>query len=119
MKIGRTEYAEKIQFYSAGYERVMVPGVFAVWAKDLLETAALAPGMRALNVACGTGIVTRLTADRVAPSGSAVGLDANEAMLTVARAQPAPTGAQLVEKMTSERLKRNYKRSTTPDGFQK
>lgn len=24
----------------------MVPGIFAVWAKDLLETAALAPGMR-------------------------------------------------------------------------
>ena len=46
MKIGRTEYAGEIQFYSAGYERVMVPGVFAVWAKDLLETAALAPGMR-------------------------------------------------------------------------
>jgi len=61
----------------------MVPGVFAVWAKDLLETAALAPGMRALDVASGTGIVARLTADRVAPSGSVVGLDANEAMLTV------------------------------------
>ncbi|HEX5607678.1 MAG TPA: methyltransferase domain-containing protein [Candidatus Binatia bacterium] len=56
-------------------------------------------------MACGTGIVARLTADRVAPSGSVVGLDANEAMLTVARAQPAPTGAQLVEKMTPELLK--------------
>jgi hypothetical protein len=30
MKMGRTEYAEEIQFYSAGYQRVMVPGVFAV-----------------------------------------------------------------------------------------
>ena len=82
----------------------MVPGVFAVWAKDLLETAALAPGMRALDVASGTGIVARLTADRVAPSGSVVGLDANEAMLTVTRAQPASTGAQLVEKMPHMRF---------------
>lgn len=103
----------------------MVPGVFAVWAKDLLESG-IGARHAALDVACGTGIVARLTADRVAPSSSVVGLDINEAMLTVARAQPPPTGAQLVEKMTPELLKQtkakyfeNYKRSTSPDGFHK
>jgi ubiquinone/menaquinone biosynthesis C-methylase UbiE len=80
---------------SAGYERVMVPAVFAVWAKDLVETAALAPGMHVLDVACGTGIVGRLAAERVGSTGNVVALDANEAMLAVARAQPAPIGAQI------------------------
>ena len=74
---------------SAGYERVMVPAVFGPWAKDLLETAALAPGMRVLDVACGTGIVARLAAAQVGPTGRVAGVDSNEAMLAVARAQPA------------------------------
>jgi ubiquinone/menaquinone biosynthesis C-methylase UbiE len=80
---------------SAGYERVMVPAVFAVWAKDLVETAALAPGMHLLDVACGTGIVARFAAAQVGATGHVVGLDANEPMLAVARAQPAPMGAQI------------------------
>jgi len=80
---------------SAPYERVMVPAVFAPWAKDLLDTVALAAGTRVLDVACGTGIVARLAASRVGPTGRVVGLDTNEAMLTVARAQPQPTEAHV------------------------
>ena len=80
---------------SAGYERVMVPAVFGPWAKDLLETAALAPGMRVLDVACGTGIVARLTAAQVGPTGRVAGVDSNEAMLAIARAQPVPIGAPI------------------------
>jgi ubiquinone/menaquinone biosynthesis C-methylase UbiE len=80
---------------SASYERIMVPAVFAPWAKDLLETAALVSDMRVLDVACGTGIVARLAASHVGPAGRVVGLDTNEAMLAVARAQPTPVGAQV------------------------
>jgi len=80
---------------SAAYERVMVPAVFGPWAKDLLDTAALASGMRVLDVACGTGIVARLAAGQVGPTGWVVGVDTNEAMLAVARAQPVPVGAQV------------------------
>src|SRR5690349_1550588 len=80
---------------SAPYERVMVPAVFAPWAKHLLGTVALPAGARVLDVACGTGIVSRLAAPRVGPAGRVVGLDTNEAMLAVARAQPQPTGAQV------------------------
>lgn len=80
---------------SAAYERVMVPAVFGPWAKDLLATAALALGMRVLDVACGTGIVARLAAPLVGPTGRIVGLDTNEAMLAVARAQPTPNGARI------------------------
>ena len=80
---------------SAAYERIMVPAVFGPWAKDLLDTAALGPGMRVLDVACGTGIVARLAAPQVGPTGQVVGLDTNEAMLAVARAQVQPTGAHV------------------------
>lgn len=73
----------------------MVPAVFAPWANDLIETAALASGMRVLDVACGTGIVARLAAPRVDPDGWVVGLDTNEAMLAVAKAQPQRPGAQV------------------------
>jgi ubiquinone/menaquinone biosynthesis C-methylase UbiE len=55
------------------------------WAPILCQAAGVAPGQRVLDVACGTGIVTRTAADRVAPGGRAVGVDLNEAMLTVAR----------------------------------
>lgn len=64
-------------------------------AKDLLDTVALAPGMQVLDVACGTGIVARLAAPQVGPTGRVVGLDTNEAMLAVARAQPPAVGAQV------------------------
>jgi ubiquinone/menaquinone biosynthesis C-methylase UbiE len=80
---------------SAAYERVMVPAVFGPWARDLLDTAALRPGMRVLDVACGTGIVARLAAPQVGPTGQVVGSDTNEAMLEVARAQVQPTGAHV------------------------
>lgn len=79
----------------APYERVMVPAVFGPWAKDLLDTVALPAGTRVLDVACGTGIVARLAATQVGPTGRVVGLDINEAMLSVARAQPQPTGGQI------------------------
>ena len=79
----------------APYERVMVPAVFGPWAKVLLDTVALPAGTRVLDVACGTGIVTRLAASQVGSAGRIVGLDINEAMLAVARAQPQPTEAQI------------------------
>src|SRR5262245_12382791 len=67
------------------YEQAFVPAFFAQWASLLCDAAAVAAGQRVLDVACGTGIVARTAADRVSPGGAVVGVDLNEAMLTVAR----------------------------------
>jgi ubiquinone/menaquinone biosynthesis C-methylase UbiE len=59
-------------------------------ARDLLDVAALKRGERVLDVACGTGIVARLAAERVGSRGTVVGLDINSGMLDVAN-QSTPT----------------------------
>ncbi len=81
------------------YERVAVPAMLAPEALNLLEFAALQPGERVLDVACGTGIVARLAAPRLGPRGQIVGLDLNAAMLAVARTRPVPLGARFPSPM--------------------
>src|SRR4029453_18329266 len=68
------------------YERHMMPAIFGPWAEDLLALATPQPGERVLDVACGTGVVAGLAAQRVGLSGTVVGFDLNPGMLAVARA---------------------------------
>jgi SAM-dependent methyltransferase len=68
------------------HERYFVPSIGAPVAADLVKAASLRPGERVLDAACGTGVVTKLAAKRVAPGGTLAGLDPNPAMLAVARA---------------------------------
>jgi ubiquinone/menaquinone biosynthesis C-methylase UbiE len=72
------------------YQRFFVPSIGAPVADDLIEVAGLQPGQRVLDVACGTGVVTRLAAERVGTAGAVVGLDLNPGMLAVARAKTPP-----------------------------
>jgi ubiquinone/menaquinone biosynthesis C-methylase UbiE len=66
------------------YESKFVPALFADWAPHVVEMGDVAAGQSVLDVACGTGIVARAAAERVGPGGRVVGVDINEAMLTVA-----------------------------------
>lgn len=50
-------------------------------AAKQIERTALAPGMRVLDVGCGTGRITIPSAKRVAPGGEVVALDIQPAML--------------------------------------
>jgi len=67
------------------YERELVPAVFGEWAPIVVELAHPRPGERVVDVACGTGIVARIVAARVGPTGSVAGVDLNPGMLSVAR----------------------------------
>lgn len=77
------------------YELFQVPRLLEPMALRLLEGVELGPGQRVLDVACGTGIVARLAAPRVAPSGVVTGVDLNSGMLSVARACAAEAGLQI------------------------
>jgi ubiquinone/menaquinone biosynthesis C-methylase UbiE len=67
------------------YEAAFVPAFFAQWAPILCGAARVSPGHAVLDVGCGTGVVARTAAALVEPGGRVVGVDLNEAMLTVAR----------------------------------
>src|SRR3954454_10749733 len=78
------------------YQRYLVPAITTKWAEDLVGRAQPTAGEDVLDVACGTGVVARLAAKRIA-RGHVTGLDLNSGMLAVARALPtegAPLGLQ-------------------------
>jgi ubiquinone/menaquinone biosynthesis C-methylase UbiE len=76
------------------YERHFIPAIGRPLAADLVAAGELAPGQRVLDVACGTGIVARLAAHQVGPTGIVAGVDINPGMLAVARSV-TPHGAAI------------------------
>lgn len=72
------------------YEHFFVPVIGAPLARDLIARALLKPGERVLDVACGTGIVTRMASEKVGASGAVTGLDLNPGMLAVAKKVSPP-----------------------------
>ncbi|ESZ74834.1 class I SAM-dependent methyltransferase [Mesorhizobium sp. L103C105A0] len=72
------------------YDRYMVPLIFEPFAADLARRAAsLSPGA-VLEVAAGTGVVTRALAPKLSPGASYVVTDLNQPMLDYAASRQAP-----------------------------
>jgi SAM-dependent methyltransferase len=67
------------------YETQLVSAIFEPLARILIERARPEPGEHVLDAACGTGIVARLVAPMVGPSGRTVGLDYDPIMIEMAR----------------------------------
>jgi len=68
---------------------VMTAGLHHRWRARAADFAQLAPGARALDVACGTGDLALELARRVGPGGEVVACDFSEQMLELARAKAA------------------------------
>jgi SAM-dependent methyltransferase len=77
------------------YQRHFVPVIATPVSKDLLIAADLRIGERVLDVACGTGVISRLAAERVGATGSVIGVDIAADMIDVAKSVPAPEGAAI------------------------
>jgi demethylmenaquinone methyltransferase/2-methoxy-6-polyprenyl-1,4-benzoquinol methylase len=72
---------------------LMTAGLDARWRRAAVAAAGLAPGMRVLDLACGTGMLARAAAAAVGHRGEVVGVDAVPAMLDRARRVPPQRGA--------------------------
>lgn len=69
---------------------VMTAGLYKIWNRRVVRATNLRPGDRAVDLACGTGSLTRKLAAAVGPEGSVLGVDFSAEMLGAARARPAP-----------------------------
>jgi ubiquinone/menaquinone biosynthesis C-methylase UbiE len=77
------------------YERYVARYILGPWAPRLVDAAHVTMGERVVDVACGTGVVARVAAQRVGPTGRVVGADLNPAMIAVARSVAPVAGARI------------------------
>jgi len=75
---------------TANYHRCMGPMLFEPFADDLAARLRVFDGMRVLEVACGTGIVTQRLLERLPADSRLVATDLSEPMLGFARAHADP-----------------------------
>ena len=67
------------------HEDYFVPSIYAQWAHHVSELSAIELGQSVLDVACGTGTLTRAAKLETGFKGNVVGLDIDEKMLAKAR----------------------------------
>lgn len=67
------------------YEAFFVPALFAPWTDYLVDGVELKSGAHVLDIACGSGVLTRHAFARSGPSGRVVGIDPAPGMLAAAK----------------------------------
>jgi demethylmenaquinone methyltransferase/2-methoxy-6-polyprenyl-1,4-benzoquinol methylase len=67
---------------------VMTAGLHRVWNRRVIGAANLLPGDHVLDLACGTGGLSRDLAKKVGPKGRVLGIDFSKEMLRAAEARP-------------------------------
>jgi ubiquinone/menaquinone biosynthesis C-methylase UbiE len=72
------------------YDRYMVPLIFEPFAADLAQRAASFSPITVLEIAAGTGVVTRVLAPKLSLGASYVVTDLNQPMLDYAASRQAP-----------------------------
>jgi SAM-dependent methyltransferase len=72
------------------YDRYLRPLLFEPYATDLASRVEVRPGMRVLELACGTGILTRALLGRLPGDATLVATDISEQMLAIAQQRVSP-----------------------------
>ncbi len=75
------------------YDRYLGPCLFEPYAEDLVERVKVSDGASVLEIACGTGIVTRHLRDCLPKSATLLATDLNDAMLAYAAQKFGPDDA--------------------------
>jgi ubiquinone/menaquinone biosynthesis C-methylase UbiE len=91
-RIQRYGWDRAVEYYEASWAAQLKPAQDA-----LLSLAALTPGERVLDIACGTGLVTWRAADLVGPSGRVVATDISQKMVEFTAAEAGRRGYTQVE----------------------
>jgi SAM-dependent methyltransferase len=76
--------------------------MFAPFAEDLLDAIGVEPGTSVLDIACGTGAMTRAVARRVGDRGRVTGIDLAPGMLAIARDRVPDEAAAPIQYMQGE-----------------
>lgn len=83
---------------------LMTLGLDAAWRREAVRAARLGPGMHAVDVACGSGSLTRELARAIGPSGSATGVDVSTGMLAEARRHQRSTSGVMPRYLEGDAL---------------
>lgn len=75
-RVQRYGWDRAASYYEKSWQRQLAPS-----QNLLMRMAALAPGERVLDIACGTGLVTFRAAEAVGPTGEVIGVDISDAMV--------------------------------------
>ena len=97
----------------AAYERHLAPVIFEPFAVDLASRLDPAREHQVLEVACGTGVLTRHLRERLGPDDRLVASDLNEGMFDVAKERIGPITGSSGAWPTAPRC-RSPKPSSTP-----
>lgn len=80
---------------------LMTAGLHRIWNRKVLSEAGVLPGYRVIDLACGTGVLTRDLARRAGPEGYVLGVDFSRQMLAAARRKPLGNAEYRVGDATS------------------
>ncbi len=83
------DWSKQVGEGPSNYQGFLVPGMFTPFAARLIADLEITPGSAVLDVACGTGVVTRFAARATGTTGTVTGVDIGPPMLAVARSQSA------------------------------
>jgi len=100
-RVQRYGWDKAANLYESYWSRQLAPAQARV-----LALAALRPGERVIDIACGTGLVTFPAAEAVGPTGHVLATDISDAMVETVRAERAALGFGWIEvsRMDAEAL---------------